>query len=65
MGTTEIIVLLVVLGAVFIIGFAWLMGVLTPRKINETHCPFCEQVIKKGSIYCAWCGKELPTQEKT
>jgi hypothetical protein len=65
MGTTETIMILIVLGAVFIIGFAWLMGLFTPRKQTETHCPFCDKVIKKGSTVCEWCGKEIPAEVKT
>jgi hypothetical protein len=62
MNAAEIIILLAVLGAVFILGFAWLMGVFTPRKQPESHCPFCNKVIKKDSTVCEWCGKDIPVQ---
>jgi predicted amidophosphoribosyltransferase len=65
MEPTHFIFSLVVLGAVFILGFAWLMGALTPKKQPESHCPFCNKVIKKGSTVCEWCGKEIPAQEKS
>jgi predicted amidophosphoribosyltransferase len=60
MEATDFIIILAVLGGVFIMGVAWLMGVLTPKKQPETHCPFCDKAIQKGSTLCEWCGKEIP-----
>ena len=65
MSSTDITILLImVLGAAFIIGFAWYMGINAPKKLTETHCPFCDKVIKKDSTVCEWCGKEIPAKEK-
>lgn len=64
MEAADYILLLAVLGAVFIFGFAWLMGMLTPKKQPETHCPFCGKTIQKGSTTCEWCEMEIPMQGK-
>ena len=64
MGPTEIILLLIFLGGLFIIGFALLIGANIGKKQNETRCPFCKEQIKKGDTECHWCGKVLPTEEK-
>lgn len=64
MEAADFILLLAVLGAVFIFGFAWYMGALTPKKQPQTHCPFCGKAIQKGSTICEWCEMELPAQEK-
>ena len=58
------ILVIIVLGAAFIIGFAWYMGINAPKKLTETHCPFCDKVINKGSTVCEWCRKEIPAKEK-
>jgi hypothetical protein len=65
MGTTQILMLLLLSGALLIIGFAWLMGTLTPKKQAESRCPSCDKVIRKGSTVCEWCGKDIPATQKT
>jgi hypothetical protein len=62
MGSTELFVLLMFLGAVFIFGFALLIGMNIGKKQAENHCPFCKRTIEKGTTLCPWCGNEIPAK---